>query len=108
MNTSELFGVLQEMSANARLDPELELSVSVNLTGLDPAQWNARACGGRLKLEPGELPEADVSVTASSDTAIGLFEKTVDPMMAFLTGKIKLKGDIGKIAMLKKLVSKKK
>jgi len=108
MNSSELFGVLQEMSANARLDPELEVSVSVNLTGPDPAQWNARAGGGRLRLEQGELPEANVSVTASSDTAIGLFEKTVDPMMAFLTGKIKLKGDIGKIAMLKKLVSKKK
>lgn len=108
MNTSELFGVLQAMSANARLDPELELSVSVNLTGSDPAQWSARAGGGQLKLERGELPDADVSLTASGETAIGLFEKTVDPMMAFLTGKIKLKGDIGKIAMLKKLVSKKK
>ena len=108
MKTSELFEVLQELSKNARLDPDLDLTVAVNLTGADPAQWNVSAGGGQLRLEQGELPEAQVSVTASSDTAIGLFEKTVDPMMAFLTGKIKLKGDIGKIAMLKKLVSKKK
>jgi putative sterol carrier protein len=108
MNTSELFGTLKELSEKAKLDPALEVSVSVNLTGADPAWWNARAGGGQLRLEEGELPEADVSVTASSETAIGIFEKTVDPMMAFLTGKIKLKGDIGKIAMLKGLISKKK
>ena len=108
MNTSELFGVLQEMSNNARLDPGLEVTVTVNLTGSDPAQWNVNAGSGQLRLEQGERPDADVTITASSETAIGLFEKTVDPMMAFLTGKIKLKGDIGKIAMLKGLIAKKK
>jgi len=108
MNISEMFAVLKDLSEKARLDPGLEVTAAVNISGSDPAQWNVRAAGGRICLEQGELPEADVRVTASSDTAIGIFEKTVDPMMAFLTGKIKLKGDISKIALLKQLLSKKK
>lgn len=108
MTTCELFEALQDLSGKARLDPGLEITVNVNLTGSDPAQWIVRAGNGQLALDQGQAPEADVTVTAAGETAVGIFEKTVDPMKAFLTGKIKLKGDIGKIAMLKQLITKKK
>ncbi|MDR2947200.1 MAG: SCP2 sterol-binding domain-containing protein [Candidatus Adiutrix sp.] len=106
MNISELFGALQQKAEKASLDASLEVSVSVTLTGSDPAQWQARAEGGRLTLAEGENPGADVTVTASSETAIALYEKKLSPMMAFLTGKIKLGGDVAKIALLKKLAGK--
>lgn len=108
MDTTELFNILQPKVAAAKLDPTLSGTVSISITGTDPAQWQGQAVNGRASLEQGELVGADLTVTASSETALGIFQKTVSPMMAFMTGKIKISGDMAKIALLKNLIFKKK
>ena len=39
--------------------------------------------------------EADVTMTASADTFIGLLTGDVNPTMAFMTGKLKVDGSMG-------------
>lgn len=39
--------------------------------------------------------EADVTMTASVDTFQGILSGSVNPAMAFMTGKLKLDGDMG-------------
>lgn len=48
--------------------------------------------------------EADCTITMSQETYLKLQRKEIKPMMATLTGKIKVKGDIGLAQKLKKLM----
>lgn len=104
MNSSDLFIALNELASQASLSPDLEALVYIELTGDDPAQWQVRISGGVLALESGQPAEPDLTVSAASDTAIKIYEKKMKPMAAFMTGKIKIKGDLGKMALLKDLV----
>ena len=108
MQIRELFTVLQEIAGRARLDPGLESVILVELTGPDPAHWQGRISGGKIELAEGAPDKPDLTVTASSATAIGIFEKTVNPLAAFMTGQIKVKGDLNQVALLKQLLLSKK
>lgn len=39
--------------------------------------------------------EADVTMTASAETFVGILEGEVNPTMAFMTGKLKVDGSMG-------------
>ncbi|MDL2226618.1 SCP2 sterol-binding domain-containing protein [Deltaproteobacteria bacterium OttesenSCG-928-M10] len=106
MNINELFNILTEKAAELTLDPELSAIVLFNLTGSEPAKWSGRVHDGRVGLNQGEpLDEPDITVTAESDTALAIYEKKLNPMMAFMTGKIKVKGDMSKVALIKGLLT---
>ncbi|MDR1045599.1 MAG: SCP2 sterol-binding domain-containing protein [Candidatus Adiutrix sp.] len=107
MTSSELFNVLKGLASEARVDPQLEASIFIELGDPDPAQWHGRISGGALLLAEEAPPRPDLTVSASSDTAVGLFEKKINPMTALMTGKIKVRGDVAKIMLLKDLLSKK-
>jgi putative sterol carrier protein len=109
MKTSELFEVLKEKAEKARpdLSAGFRAVALVDLTGADPAQWSLSAAEGRLTLAEGTPSEQpDISVTLAAETAAGIYLKTINPLAAFLTGKIKVKGDPAKITMIKQLLSK--
>jgi len=48
--------------------------------------------------------DADCTITMSKETYVKLQRKQIKPMIATLTGKIKVKGDIGLAQKLKKLM----
>lgn len=108
MTIKELFSTLQELSLKAKVDPSLEAQVLLELTGPDPVQWMGRIGGGQVILSDGcpEIP--DLTITASSETALAIYQKRLNPMMAFMTGKVKVQGDVGKVALLKGLLAGKK
>lgn len=108
MNSHDLFFTLRQLADQANLSPDLEVVGFVELTGDDPAQWQARVSKGRMSLEEGRPAEPDLSLSVSTDTAVKIFEKKINPMAAFMTGKIKIKGDLAKIAQFKELVFAKK
>lgn len=108
MDIKELFQALKQKADEAQVDPTISGTVLLDLTGSDPVKWHGRVENGRVYLEDCALSGADMTVTASTDTALGLFQKKINPMMAFMTGKIKLSGDMAKISLLKSLILKKK
>jgi alkyl sulfatase BDS1-like metallo-beta-lactamase superfamily hydrolase len=110
MNTAELFEILKAKAEAAR--PDLPAGFSAvalaDLTGPDAAQWSLAAANGRLTLDAGPpAGQPDITVTLAAETAAGLYLKTINPMAAFLTGKIKVKGDPAKITLIKKLLTPK-
>lgn len=109
MNIQELFAKLQEQAGALTLAPELAARVAFDISGAEPVKWHGIVEGGRAVLYegPGEA-EADITVSAKSEVAIGLFEKTINPVMAFMTGKVKVRGDASKIALIKSLFMGKK
>jgi len=51
------------------------------------------------ELKPGPVDNPDIVITASSDVIVGISRKTIKPLLAFVTGKLKAKGN--RMAMLK-------
>lgn len=104
MNIGELFTHLQTQAARLTLDESLAATVSFNITGEEPAQWRGRVAGGRASLEEGPAENPDVTVTADGRTAIGLCEGAVNPLAAFMTGKVKVQGDPAMLGLVKGLL----
>lgn len=50
--------------------------------------------GGELEVHDGEAPEPDLTVKIADDDLVKLFRGELNPMTAFMTGKIKVSGDM--------------
>ncbi|NNC94680.1 MAG: SCP2 sterol-binding domain-containing protein [Chitinophagales bacterium] len=59
---------------------------------------------GEMNVMSDQDEEADCTVTMSKDTYIKLQQKKIKPMIATLTGKLKVKGDLSVAQKLKKLM----
>lgn len=59
---------------------------------------------GSAKLAEQTVPQPDVKVTASSDTLAGILDRTVNPIQAYITGKLKVKGQREDLLRFQKLL----
>jgi putative sterol carrier protein len=46
-------------------------------------------------LQDGAIDSPDIVITTSSDTIMGITQKKIKPLAAFMTGKLKAKGSMG-------------
>lgn len=77
-----------------------------NVTGEAAGAFYLEIADGEIKVEPYEYYDRDVLVTSSAETLLEIAEGKLDPVKAFLTGKIKAEGNLGKAAFLKDLSEK--
>jgi putative sterol carrier protein len=55
-------------------------------------------------LEKSAAPAGDVVVTTSTDTLVGIMNKTTNPVTSYVTRKIKVKGSMEDLLKLQKLM----
>ena len=53
-------------------------------------QYTLSLKDGKLSVDPGLIGEPSCKVTSSKETLEGLLNKSINPMMAMMTGKIKI------------------
>jgi len=91
-------GYFANIATNVGLDPEKAKSMNAvfkfDLTGDD---------GGTVMT--GEGPEPNVTIGIAAADFVGIFEGKVNPMQAFMMGKIKVKGDMGLATKIQNLVT---
>ena len=58
-------------------------------------EWAVNVNDGHITVEQGKHPQPQLTIKASADDAVKLMEGKLNPMNAFLTGKVKAIGDIG-------------
>ncbi len=73
--------------------PGLDAVIQFNFVGAEPGNWNAIIKNGAVKVEQGVHPNPTMTLTADSGDYIKMFTGELDPMQAFLQGKLKLQGD---------------
>lgn len=54
----------------------------------------------------GDLEAPDATIRQSYETAVGLARRETNPVMAFMTGKIKVEGDMGRLMAMQGILSK--
>jgi putative sterol carrier protein len=82
-----------------------------DLTGLDAVylfdisdagQWRVAISGGSVSVDEGAGP-ADVTIATSEDTLLRIASGRQNPMTAYITGKVKLQGDVSTALKLQQL-----
>jgi putative sterol carrier protein len=64
--------------------------------------------GGRLTVHEGRAEDPDLTVAVSDENLVRLFRGELNPMTAFMTGKLKVRGDMGLAQNLVGLVDREK
>lgn len=58
-----------------------------------------KASGGNVEFALGDLDDPDVTVSQGYDTAAGISQGTINVQTAFMTGKLKVQGNLAKLMM---------
>ena len=93
MTVGELFEALAtrfKSEAAAGLNRTLQW----NITDVEPGVWAFEINDGQGRLVPGGVTNPDTTFTTSSETWVAIAEGRQDAMRAFMTGKLKVKGDM--------------
>jgi putative sterol carrier protein len=66
------------------------------ITGDSPTRYWIVIDDGTIDMGLGDLePPVDATITQSYETAVGLAQRTVNPVTGFMLGKIKVEGNMG-------------
>ncbi|MDR2612427.1 MAG: SCP2 sterol-binding domain-containing protein [Deltaproteobacteria bacterium] len=80
--------------------PAPDAKILLNIEGPDSRQWLAAFEDGRGRLAVYAGEAADVTVTVSEDTLLSVATHKLTTTMAFLTGKVRVEGDMDLVGAL--------
>ena len=66
-------------------------------------QWTVAVDDGRVSVTDGASPEADCTITSSEENFERIVAGELNPTSAYMTGKLKVKGDMGAAMKLQKI-----
>lgn len=84
---------------------DTNMGILFDLSGADGGQWFVDIANGQLNVSsgaPAAAPSATVNMTAEDFQAMS--SGALNPMMAFMTGKIKVDGDLNSVMKFQSLV----
>ena len=78
---------------------ELGIQFSVENAPDGDTDYFLKSSGGSTNLAVGTLDDADVTVKQSYDTAVAISQGELNTQTAFMTGKLKVSGNLAKLMM---------
>lgn len=102
MTYEELVAQVKEAYADADASKVKEhLAIQFNVQGEAEGSFYLEVADGKVKVEPYEYHDRDAIVTTKASVLQAIAAGKQNVVTAFMTGKIKVDGDVGKAAMLK-------
>lgn len=109
MTYEELVATLKEAVKDADVSKIKEhAAFQFNVEGEAAGALYLEIADGKVYVEPYEYYDRDILVTTSAETLIKLVSGKLDPVKAYLEGKLRAEGNLGKASLLKELTTKKK
>jgi putative sterol carrier protein len=92
-NVSDVFGNMENVF-NSNAAKGLDAVFQFDITGDVGGNWHVIIAGGTCQVNEGVHEAASVTLTMSAETWLGMVNKEVDGVQAFMTGQLKADGDI--------------
>jgi len=94
MTMAELFEAMPAR-LNTAAAAKVNKTVQWNIMGDDPGVWAIQINDGAARLIPDGVEKPDVTFTVNSQDWLTIAEGKLNAMNAFMTGKLKIAGDMG-------------
>lgn len=92
-SVKEVFNKMPE-SFNANAAKGLDAVFQFDITGEGGGNWNVTVKGGTCQVQEGKASSPTVTLTLSGETWLAMVNKQTNGMQAFMSGKLKLTGDM--------------
>jgi putative sterol carrier protein len=70
-------------------------TIMFDLSGAEAGKWNIKIAEGKATSGQGEVESPNLTMLADSSDFVKIFTGGLDPTAAFMSGKLKIKGDMG-------------
>lgn len=105
MATKDIFGELQSrLDANPAKLAGIKAVYQFDIGGADPGAYYIEIADGKGKVSEGTHASPNITLSLSSQDWADMVAGKLDGTAAFMTGKLKLKGDIGLAMRLQSLL----
>ena len=94
MNPQEIF---DQMGANINPDAAkgMNATIQFNLSGDNGGQWYVTIKDGTATVSEGTAPSANMTMTMAAQDYVDMTTGKLNGQMAFMSGKLKISGDMG-------------
>jgi putative sterol carrier protein len=92
-------------SADAEKLKGMDATILFDISGEEGGQWTATIDSGQMSVEEGTTESPTITVEAAAEDLTALVDGDLNPMAAFMQGRLKVKGDISIAVQLQKLFS---
>jgi putative sterol carrier protein len=93
MTVAELFEMMPDRF-NSAAAVGINKTLQWNITGDEPGVWAFQIADGVGQLIPGGVEKPDATFTTSSKVWLDIAQGKLDSVKAFMTGKLKVSGDL--------------
>ncbi len=99
--------VFEEMPNRLNKDAASGLNAvyQFDMTGEGGGKWYASIANDRCEVKEGSHPSPNITITSSAQDYLDIVNGKLNPQMAFMTGKLRIAGDMGLALKLQSLFS---
>ena len=105
MAVSSVKEIFEKMPAQFKPDVagDITATIQFELTGEGGGQWVVSIANGQAAVTEGTTPTPTMTFGAAAAEYLGIINGTLNPMNAFMQGKIKVKGDMAMAMKMQKM-----
>ena len=104
MKFEEAFKNLQERFINKDASNIEDIAIQFNMTGKPAGVFCVKVRAEKLSIEPYEYIDNDVKIIGTYKVFTKILDGKINPVSAFLIGRIKVTGDLSKAGTIEKIL----
>ncbi|HRQ41420.1 MAG TPA: SCP2 sterol-binding domain-containing protein [Chloroflexota bacterium] len=82
----------------------INATVVFDLSGDNGGQWTMKVADGAANVSDGADPNASATIKMTDTDYVAMMSGSLNPMMAFMSGKIKVEGDLNTVMKLQSIM----
>ena len=106
LTCQEIFGtkIPERLASKPDVAKQINSSYQFDLTGDGGGSWVVDLTQASDHVKEGTLENPGVTITMAAEDFVGIVSGKLNPQMAFMTGKLKLKGDMSLALKLQQIL----